>query len=904
MFRKSLGCWLLSLLLGPTCALALEIGEIQVSSSLNQLFDARIPLPKLTPEELNKVSVKLAPPSMYKEFGLDRASALGNLVFSIEYNAEGDVYVRAVSTQPVREPSLGLLLEFSWPRGKTFREFTVFLDPVQRLAKRPSDRTKTVLDASGGATVEPTTAAAPTAQPPQPAVPAPAVPASVAAASVAAIPPQPTAAAPVASVAPPPAPPPATASVAAVPPQTVIAPAAPEPAPVAPVPADDAVSSATVPAPVSPASASTPAPPATTTSVAPQATGVAVAASDLARSPMPTPTPLTPPPGEVKPAPAKAYKGGDFYGPVAAGEGLWKIALKVRLDPEITAEQMMQALFRANPHAFAKSGIDGLKVGSTLRVPTLREIAKFAGSATAKRLADAEDTAMAMLAETAKPSAEPTAAGTVDGPEAKTDGPIAFPLAPPEHLEPMVTAITPAEPALAVLAPQLAKLETVPGITAFGSTVEAMEAPVDGAADRVKAATAIEPSKAALEPAKTSAPIKPPVFESVAQPATAARAVSPPLLEPVAAAPLPFTAVSEVMASINKIPAFALPAQIAPAAIIADVPAPPVRKIPAISAVPPAAITRRIIRAPNGSGSDGTEKPAATTEQPPDPPEASGQASAAAQDPSGPKPSTVSLLSATDLLAAIEEPIRRVESVSVDLASYSAGETTERAPPSAAALAREIRQELLPSPSATTDENADDQNAEKIPAETVSSPAAEMPPAAVAAPIDETAAIPSVDTLEPAVEPRYQSGVQYGPIAPNERLWDIATKVRPDPSIGKDVMMKALHMANPQAFAKTGINQMKAGAMLRIPTLQEIADYTGSPAAKQLLEQQAKSTIPPPLEAKTSPESIPRTGADSMPVAESDAGSESGPEGEFKPSPQSAQPLADTPALSATPPAD
>jgi Tfp pilus assembly protein FimV len=36
-------------------ASALDIGEIQVQSALNQLFDARIPLPTLTPEELAKV---------------------------------------------------------------------------------------------------------------------------------------------------------------------------------------------------------------------------------------------------------------------------------------------------------------------------------------------------------------------------------------------------------------------------------------------------------------------------------------------------------------------------------------------------------------------------------------------------------------------------------------------------------------------------------------------------------------------------------------------------------------------------------------------------------------------------------------------------------------------------------
>ena len=911
MFRKSLGCWLLSLLLGPTCALALEIGEIQVSSSLNQLFDARIPLPKLTPEELNKVSVKLAPPSMYKEFGLDRASALGNLVFSIEYNAEGDVYVRAVSTQPIREPSLGLLLEFSWPRGKTFREFTVLLDPVQRLAKRPSDRTKTVLDASGGAATEPATAAVPPVQP-QPTAAAPTAPAASAptAAPVAAVSSPETVAAPVAPVAPPPAPTSAaTAPVAVVPPpQTVIASAATMPTPPAPAPPDDIVSAGTSPAPV---------PPATTPATAP--TTNTTAAASTAGVPMADSGPAQPPqaatslPVEARPVPAKALKGGDSYGPVTAGEKLWKIAAKLRPDPDITPEQMMQALYKANPHAFAKSGIDGLKAGSTLRVPTLREIAKFSGSDAAKRLADTEDTALAMLAETAKPSADPVGAGSVERPEAK--GPIAFPLAPPVDLEPIAMAMSPVKPDIGERARPPVAIGAASGVTETGPAVGAVAPSAGGAADR-KIAAPSDASKAVLQAAKVPGPINPPALDAVAKPSIAARAVSPPPLEPIAATPLPFAAVSEVMASVTKIPAFALPAQIAPGAIIADVPSPTTQKIPAMGATPPIAITRQVVGAPSDANSEAIEA-AATTGQLAEPPKASGHPSATAQNPSGPKPSTVPPLSA-DLLSAIEEPIRRMESASVDLTSYSARAAAEQTPPLMATPASEAGQELVPSRSATSDEKADDEHAEKAPAKAVSPPAAEVPPAAVSAPdvsspaaeappatpippAGEATAVPPTDPVKASVEPRYKGGDQYGPTAPNERLWDIAAKVRPDPGIGKEVMMKALFMANRQAFARSGIERMKVGAMLRVPTLREIADYTGSPAAKQLLEQQAKSAVPSPSEPKASSESISRTEADPMPVTESGARSEPGSESELKPSPQPAQPVADTPALSATP---
>jgi FimV-like protein len=50
-------------------------------------------------------------------------------------------------------------------------------------------------------------------------------------------------------------------------------------------------------------------------------------------------------------------------------------------------------------------------------------------------------------------------------------------------------------------------------------------------------------------------------------------------------------------------------------------------------------------------------------------------------------------------------------------------------------------------------------------------------------------------------------------------------------------MMKALFTANPQAFSKSSMDYLKEGAVLRIPTLREIVEYTGSSAAQQLLEK-------------------------------------------------------------------
>ena len=59
---------------------------------------------------------------------------------------------------------------------------------------------------------------------------------------------------------------------------------------------------------------------------------------------------------------------GDSYGPVRANETLWRISERLRADSNLSVNQMMVALFRANPEAFA-GNINRLRRGAILRVP-------------------------------------------------------------------------------------------------------------------------------------------------------------------------------------------------------------------------------------------------------------------------------------------------------------------------------------------------------------------------------------------------------------------------------------------------------------------------------------------------------------------------------------------------------
>ena len=66
-----------------------------------------------------------------------------------------------------------------------------------------------------------------------------------------------------------------------------------------------------------------------------------------------------------------------YYGPVTPNETLWSIARDLVPDKGISTQQMVLALLRINPHAFGRSGINGLKSGVRLRIPKREELVKI-----------------------------------------------------------------------------------------------------------------------------------------------------------------------------------------------------------------------------------------------------------------------------------------------------------------------------------------------------------------------------------------------------------------------------------------------------------------------------------------------------------------------------------------------
>ncbi|MFK8015535.1 MAG: FimV/HubP family polar landmark protein [Gammaproteobacteria bacterium] len=83
-----------------------------------------------------------------------------------------------------------------------------------------------------------------------------------------------------------------------------------------------------------------------------------------------------PPPAPRAPRPSVAAITGDTYGPVRRNQTLWAIAERAREGTNLSINQMMIAIYRANPDAFL-GNINLLKEGSTLSLPGASSVAQI-----------------------------------------------------------------------------------------------------------------------------------------------------------------------------------------------------------------------------------------------------------------------------------------------------------------------------------------------------------------------------------------------------------------------------------------------------------------------------------------------------------------------------------------------
>ena len=118
----------LALLLAATTASAIGLGEIKVTSRLNEPFAATIELSGNENISDNELIVQLAKQAEYDRLGITRDTILLQLKFTPKLKQTPRV-IEVSSDKPIREPSLDFLIELQSPKAQLIKEYTVLLDP-------------------------------------------------------------------------------------------------------------------------------------------------------------------------------------------------------------------------------------------------------------------------------------------------------------------------------------------------------------------------------------------------------------------------------------------------------------------------------------------------------------------------------------------------------------------------------------------------------------------------------------------------------------------------------------------------------------------------------------------------------------------------------------------------------
>jgi len=122
-----LAACLLAFLFGAARAQALGLGEITLSSGLNEPLDATIELLDIAGLDPSEIQVALGTQADFAQAGLEFSGLLTSIRFAVETNGTTGT-IRLSTTANIAEPFLVFIVSASWPNGRQLREYTLLLD--------------------------------------------------------------------------------------------------------------------------------------------------------------------------------------------------------------------------------------------------------------------------------------------------------------------------------------------------------------------------------------------------------------------------------------------------------------------------------------------------------------------------------------------------------------------------------------------------------------------------------------------------------------------------------------------------------------------------------------------------------------------------------------------------------
>ncbi len=122
---------LLGLLVGLTVSagvIAVDLGKINVTSTLGKPLNAEIELLAVSKSEQGSLVARMATPETYSLSGLDYPYGL-DFQFLMARNSRGQPYLKLTSPQAVKTPFVSILVELTGSSGKITREYSFLLGP-------------------------------------------------------------------------------------------------------------------------------------------------------------------------------------------------------------------------------------------------------------------------------------------------------------------------------------------------------------------------------------------------------------------------------------------------------------------------------------------------------------------------------------------------------------------------------------------------------------------------------------------------------------------------------------------------------------------------------------------------------------------------------------------------------
>jgi pilus assembly protein FimV len=117
------------LLCAAFSAAAAGLSPISIKSVLGQPFAAEVELMGLTNDDMLTAQTKIASREEYEKAGIPMHALIHQMRVVIEERGKDKRLLRISGSAPVNEPTITIIVEFSWRGGRILQHYPVLLDP-------------------------------------------------------------------------------------------------------------------------------------------------------------------------------------------------------------------------------------------------------------------------------------------------------------------------------------------------------------------------------------------------------------------------------------------------------------------------------------------------------------------------------------------------------------------------------------------------------------------------------------------------------------------------------------------------------------------------------------------------------------------------------------------------------